>query len=115
MKNFEILKKLKISYDNLSDILLNSEYEFNNDDQVILDKSLNIISTLYEKMWDTIKIDKDEKEKLKTMCKCPHCNKNVLISDFVDYSYLCTECEENFYYHECIEDTKIDEHNMEMI
>ena len=109
MKNIDILKKLKESYDNLSDVILNSDYEIEFDNVEVLNKSLNIMSTLYENIWDKIKEDSDEREELKTDCKCPHCERKTVVSDLIDYSYLCTDCDENFYYCECIK-----ENNMEL-
>lgn len=70
-----------------------------------VDESLNIkfenmcnaLSNLYGMWYQVMKYNPNESDKLITNKYCPHCDEKLLISDLIDYSYLCEKCDENFY------------------
>ena len=95
MDNLEVLKKLKISYENILDILKNRNIseELNNDLQKSASKLKELYNLTYSNMLN---------EELTTSACCKNCDSKLLISDNIEYSYQCTECDENFYDFEVI-------------
>lgn len=90
MNKLELLKKQKNLYENILEVL-KSGY-INNNLSNSLEHSLDELKEVYNMTYSDI----SEKE-LKTEACCKNCNNNLLISDNVEYSYQCTECDENFY------------------
>lgn len=43
------------------------------------------------------KVFREYLKRLSTDKKCPKCGKTLYLSDIEDYSYMCTECQENYY------------------
>lgn len=95
MNNYNFLKRLKIFYESIEE-LLNSE-KMNLDDNFfgILDNTKNTISKLYEKTYKIIK--NNNENSLETKEDCPQCSEKLKISDLIDYDYVCEDCDENFY------------------
>lgn len=101
MKKKEQLKILKEIYEYLEKLA--------NDSGKQLDSMLIRIADMYEKIYDEI-----EKIELNCGCDCPKCHKELLVSDLITYTYLCDDCEENFYYHEVeVKEEKAEEEKTE--
>ena len=104
MNNYDILKNLKSSYENIQSIL--------RDSNIIKSQTYNlqIVLELIKKIYDSTYLStlNNDKSALQTNAYCKNCNSCLLISDNIDYSYLCEECDENFYEFEVINDKKID-------
>ena len=81
MTYYEILKESKIVYEYLIDILDNSDIQLLDNNQGKIKEFLTVISDIYENAYSQTK----EYNKL-------------LISDLIDYTYLCDNCDENYYY-----------------
>lgn len=117
MNNYEVLKECKIVYEYLQDLLENCEYIGDEDTKSIeLLKDRNtIINTidLMEKLYNKAYQNEESKEELgeevvynetlkpKSAVNCPHCGKEMYVSDIIDYAYVCPNCDENFYSMEC--------------
>ena len=97
MNNYEILKESKVCYEYIRDILENSEITFDNGDIKELSETMNILGKIYERTYQNMKKNSNELEQIKTDLDCPNCQSNVLISDLIDYAYLCENCDENMY------------------
>lgn len=98
MTDYDILKNTKISYESILDILKNSNIsEEKNDD---LQKALKTLTELYNSTY--LKMVDNNKNGLVTNACCKNCSNNLLVSDNIDYSYQCEECDENFYDFEAI-------------
>ena len=76
INNFEIIKETKVMYEYINDILENAELNISKEE---LNNLLNVSNTL------------------KTNCDCPKCQNKLIISDLINYNYLCENCDENFY------------------
>ena len=92
MSNYEILKNTKNSYESILELLQNTDVSF--EDNKILKKSLDNLEKLYNFAYSNML---KEKENLKTDACCKKCQNDLLISDNINYSYQCTECDENYY------------------
>lgn len=97
IKNYEILKETKIIYEYLNDILSNANFEINKQTQNTIHQTINIIKDMYENTYNLMNSNSEERDQLKTNCNCPHCSNDVVISDLIDYAYLCEKCDENMY------------------
>ena len=117
MNNYEVLKECKIVYEYLQDLLDNCEYIDNEDtqstyklrDRNTIIKTIDLMERLYSKAYE----NEENKEQLgeeivynetlkpKSTVNCPHCDKEMYISDIIDYAYVCPNCDENFYSMEC--------------
>ena len=97
ISDYETLKKAKISYEGINDILKFSNIRMDRETVKELDNAVNILKDLYEIVYSTIKNNPKEHIDLQLGTKCPDCNDNLCISDLADYSYLCQSCDKNFY------------------
>lgn len=97
ISDYETLKKAKISYKGINDILKFSNIRMDTETVKELDNAVNILKDLYEIVYSTIKNNPKEHIDLQLGTKCPDCNDNLCISDLADYSYLCQSCDKNFY------------------
>ena len=97
ISDYETLKKAKISYEGINDILKFSNIRMDTETVKELDNAVNILKDLYEMVYSTIKNNPKEHIDLQLGTKCPDCNDNLCISDLADYSYLCQSCDKNFY------------------
>ena len=97
ISDYETLKKAKISYEAINDILKFSNIRMDTETVKELDNAVNILKDLYEIVYSTIKNNPKEHIDLQLGTKCPDCNDNLCISDLADYSYLCQSCDKNFY------------------
>lgn len=97
ISNYETLKKAKISYEGINDILKFSNIRMDTETAKELDNAADILKDLYEIVYSTIKNNSKEHIDLQLGTKCPDCDDNLYISDIVDYSYLCQSCDKNFY------------------
>lgn len=97
ISNFETLKKAKISYEGINDILKFSNIRMDTETSKELDNAVDILKDLYEIVYSAIKNDPKEHIDLQLGTKCPDCDDNLYISDLADYSYLCQNCDKNFY------------------
>lgn len=90
MNNLKILGKTKISYENIIEIIQNNDInnKLNNSLHIIKNNLKDLYNQTYSNMLN---------EELTTDACCRNCNNNLLISDNIEYSYQCTECDENFY------------------
>ena len=96
MSNIEMLKLLKNTNENLEKIKDLYITTFKEDNKI--DSVLNVLYDVYENTYEkAIK----RKENIKTKAICPRCGKELNISDIIDYSYFCENCDENFYICEC--------------
>jgi len=95
MDNFEILKETKICYEYINDILQNSDVSDKNIQT--LSKTLDSLSDIYSTTYNEMLKTKKERSQLETNLDCPHCSNKVVISDLIDYAYLCKDCDENMY------------------
>ena len=96
MTYYEILKESKIVYEYLIDILDNSDIQLLDNNQGKIKEFLTVISDIYENAYSQTK--EYNKNDLMTVCNCPKCQNKLLISDLIDYTYLCDNCDENYYY-----------------
>ena len=96
MTYYEILKESKIVYEYLIDILDNADIQSLDNNQGKIKEFLTVISDIYENAYSQTK--EYNKNDLMTVCNCPKCQNKLLISDLIDYTYLCDNCDENYYY-----------------
>lgn len=93
MNNYSLLKKIKLVYENIDDLMNSENLELNYNLGSSLDNTKSALSKLYDKVY---KIIKNNNEKiLETNCKCIFCRNRLN-----DYEYVCENCDENFYYYE---------------
>lgn len=98
MSDYDILKNTKNSYESILSILKNSDVSEEKSDD--LQKALKTLTELYNSTY--LKMVDNNKNGLVTNACCKNCSNNLLISDNIDYSYQCEECDENFYDFEAI-------------
>lgn len=117
MSNYEVLKECKVVYECLQDLLDNCEYIGDEDTQSIeqlkdrntIINAINLMEDLYDKAYNNEQNKEElgeevvysETLKPKSATSCPHCGKEMYISDIIGYAYVCPNCDENFYYTEC--------------
>lgn len=98
MSDYEVLKETKVSYEYIRDILENADEDIvSTEISFKLQESLNALEEIYSNVYEKMKNDEIESKKLNTDLECPHCTNNVVISDLINYAYLCNDCDENFY------------------
>ena len=90
MSDFEVMKECKQAYELLYDLLENCMNEF---DDTNFKKVLRDLEDLYQKNWKRVSPKKE--------VKCFRCGKPLVISDLIDYAYVCENCDENMYLSEC--------------
>ena len=95
LNNYEVLRETKACYEYFNDILNNCGFKLNQNIVQGIKRSILVLEDLYNITYTKIK--EKEKEQLQTDLECPHCSNNVVISDLIDYAYLCNECDENLY------------------
>ena len=98
MSDYDILKNTKSSYESILSILKNSDISEEKSDD--LQKAMKTLTELYNSIY--LKMVDNNKNGLVTNACCKNCSNNLLISDNIDYSYQCEECDENFYDFEAI-------------
>jgi len=104
MRNRELLIRFKRMYESIQDILENVEFddfEYLN----ILNEQMEIIKNLYEKIWEETDL-----HLLKTGFHCRDCEKKLLITDVIDYEFVCTNCDENYSIDEVKVKEDVEEH-----
>lgn len=97
ISNYETLKKVKEIYENINSILKYSNIRVDTETVKELKNTTDVLKDLYDVVYSTIKEDSKEHIDLYLNTKCPHCDEHLYISDLIDYSYLCKNCDENFY------------------
>lgn len=88
MTNKEVLKELKLCYEYLNDILDNCEL-LCEEERETLASTRETLDLLYGKAYKNLKPQK--------AVHCPHCKKEMYISDLIGYAYVCFSCDENMY------------------
>lgn len=104
MSNFETMRETKVAYNYINDILENSEIRMDTETAKELENSLDILEDLYNVAYSNIRNDKNREVQLITDACCKDCNNHLLVSDKIEYSYQCENCDENFYDFEAIGD-----------
>lgn len=70
-----------------------------------MQKGIELLRKTHSEATEEMEQRHDELERMlepyRTKAYCPRCGKILYLSDLPQYDYLCTECEENFYYFEC--------------
>lgn len=97
MTKYEILKRTKIIYEYLNDLLNNGDFEINNEYMSYVNKTMDVIKDMYENTYHLMYVNKEEHNFLNTDLQCPCCEEKVLISDLINYAYVCDRCDENYY------------------
>lgn len=97
ISNFEVLRETKVAYEYINNILKYSDIRMDTVTADQLKTSSEIISDLYGCAYSNLEKNMEERNELKVDDNCPNCNNNLLISDLIDYDYLCNDCDENFY------------------
>lgn len=77
ISNFETLKKAKISYEGINDILKFSNIRMDTETSKELDNAVDILKDLYEIVYSAIKNDPKEHIDLQLGTKCPDCDDNL--------------------------------------
>lgn len=103
MSDFETMREAKVAYNYINDILENSEIRMDTQTAKELENSLEILGDIYSAAHSNLE-SPDKEHQLFTDCCCKNCNRNLFISENIDYSYQCLECDENFYDFEVIGD-----------
>lgn len=93
MSDYDILKNTKNSYESILSILKNSD--ISEEKSGDLHKAMKALTELYNSTY--LNMADNNKNDLITNACCKNCSNNLLISDNIDYSYQCEECNENFY------------------
>ncbi len=91
MNELEILKITKNSYEDMNKLLKNAN--ISKEESNKLEKSMNALKNIYNSTYSKIF---NHNELITNEC-CKNCNNNLLVSDNIDYSYQCVECDENYY------------------
>lgn len=103
MSDYETLRECKIAYEILLNLL--KDCPIVSDDDVKtrneLSNTLNTLADIYSNAWELISENIDTYSQLKTNSIDKEGHK-LIISDLIDYSYLCESCNENYYDFEVI-------------
>lgn len=96
ISDYEVLREAKIAYEYINNILKNSKIKL--DDNIInsLENTMNGLSIIYSNAHLNLE-HPDKEEQLLTDACCKNCDNKLYISENIDYSYQCLECDENFY------------------
>lgn len=99
LNDYEVLKETKVIYEYINDLLDNCDYISSEDVKTRnkLKETMEILSNIYSNCYEMTASNKESYKELKTDLDCPHCNNNVVISDLINYAYLCENCDENMY------------------
>lgn len=100
MNEFEILKECKQAYELLNDLHDNSQIATDTH-RYNMRRCMYGLSDIYTNAWEMMSENTKDYELLKANINCPHCDKELYLSDIIDYAYLCPDCDENMYYTEC--------------
>ena len=102
MNDFEIIKECKVAYELLNDLKDNCELLSDEDteNRIKINKMMELLSDLYANAWEILASNNDTYKQLQTNCK-DRFGHDVIISDLIDYAYLCEKCNENEYTTEC--------------
>ncbi len=101
MSNYETMREAKVAYNYINDILENSEVRMDSETAKELENSLEILGDIYNAAYSYLE-SPDRKHQLQTDACCKNCKNNLFISENIEYSYQCLECDENFYDFEAI-------------
>lgn len=104
MSNFETMREAKVAYNYINDILENSEIRMDTQTAKELENSLEILGDIYNAAHSNLEAP-DKEEQLLTDACCKNCDNKLFISENIEYSYQCLECDENFYDFEAIGDS----------
>ncbi len=103
MSDYETLRECKIAYEILLNLL--KDCPIISDDDVKtrneLSNILNILTNVYSNAWELISENTNTYNQLETNSTDKEGHK-LIISDLIDYSYLCESCNENYYDFEVI-------------
>lgn len=97
MNEFETMRESKVAYEYILDILQNSDIRMDTESANELRNAMEVLECIYGFAYQNIKDDKNKEEQLLTDVCCKDCKGNLLISDNIDYSYQCENCDENYY------------------
>lgn len=93
----EKLKKIKLGYEFINNTLNCKDAKLNIETEIQLENIKEILKELYEKTYlKAYKNDNSRKELIANIC-CLDCGSKLYISDLIDYSYVCLECDKNLY------------------
>lgn len=98
MNNYDLLKKIKLVYENIDDLMNSENLELNYNLGSSLDNAKSALSKLYDKVYKTIR--NNNKKFLEADCTCLFCRNKLKVSDLINYEYVC----ENFYHYEVIDE-----------
>lgn len=98
MNNYDLLKKIKLVYENIVDLMNSENLELNYYLGSSLDNAKSALSKLYDKVYKTIR--NNNKKFLEADCTCLFCRNKLKVSDLINYEYVCENCDENFYHYE---------------
>jgi len=93
----EKLKKIKLSYEFINNTLNCKEAKLNIETEIQLENIKEILKESYEKTYLIAYKNDNSRKKLITNTCCSDCDSKLYISDLIDYSYVCLECDKNLY------------------
>ncbi len=96
MNDYETMREAKVAYNYINDILENSEVRMDSETAKELENSLEILGYIYSAAHSCLESPDREHQLLTDAC-CKNCNNNLFISENIEYSYQCLDCDENFY------------------
>ncbi len=97
ISNRETLREAKVAYEYINSILKYSDVRMDKETVKELENATDILKDLYECTYSTTYDNEDKKEQLLTDCSCPDCHNQLSVSDLIDYSYTCNNCDKNLY------------------
>lgn len=96
MGDYETLRETKIAYEYINNILNNSEIKLEDNIVKDLENTMNNLAIIYSSAHSNLE-HPDKEEQLLTDACCKNCSNKLYISENIDYSYQCLECDESFY------------------
>lgn len=103
MSDYETMREAKVAYNYIHDLLENSEIRMDTESVKEMKNAMEILDIMYSGAYSNI--ENKNKEQLITNACCKNCKDYLLVSDNIDYSYQCENCDENFYDFEVISDS----------
>lgn len=118
LSDYEKMKQSKIAYEyikkleyivqnsnvkvgkNVDKHIMDMEKDLSNVEANELEKMSSILEKIYNYAYTNLNLF--GKKQLRTEACCKNCNNKLFISNDIDYSYQCSECDENFYDFEVI-------------
>lgn len=97
ISNRETLREIKAAYEYINSILKYSDVRMDKETVKGLENATGILKDLYECTYSTTYENEDKKEQLLAGCNCPECHNQLNVSDLIDYSYTCNNCDKNLY------------------